>query len=223
MITAPSHGHFDGRTIALDSRPMLRAQPVVLVLCLVTLSCTTTATTTPGDANELDQAEPAAKPEPEPSPEPSPSAVALPECPSDPLAQGMLTTYCTEQGELAGFWVPVDTLKIPADAEILFDLEAAEAREQPRLLVALRGEELYIRRVACGACRRVTGRGFAGHLSRLSAAQVAAMQGALGLDEGHPLLDSGAKWVSFTSEPGGQQALNEVLSKVSEEPDSGGR
>jgi len=211
---------------------MPRARPALLAACLISLSCTTTTQADPQTASKPDSRtdagteaadldDPAAS---ETKPERSSSPAAeLPECPSDPAAKGMLAAYCTDAGELAGVWVPVDTLQIPDDVEIIFNVQGPDTTRQPALLIVLRDDELYIRQVTCGACRRVLGQGFAGQLSQLSPAQIGAVQVQLGLGPDLPALTTPEQWVEFTSGPKGVAALTTIASKTEGEVDGRGR
>ena len=148
------------------------------------------------------------------------AANALEDCPSE-AGRDQLTNYCTDAGKLAGQWVPVDMLKVPADAEIVFHHKPEGVKEAPELSVALVGQRLYIRQVTCGACRRVLGQGFAGHLAHLSEEQMRAVQAQLGLSEDMPLLNTPDQWRSFASDERGKGALTEIAGKT--EGETGGR
>ncbi|HVI03465.1 MAG TPA: hypothetical protein VM869_32450 [Enhygromyxa sp.] len=215
-----------------------RVLPALLAFCSLSIACTTT--TTKGDADTPKpntDAAPSGEPEPdwsdtdpgEPEPDPneqSPVARAMPadQLPACPSEQGnALANYCTQAGKLAGSWVPVDTLKVPDDVVIIFNAEGPDASKQTRLLIATRGDELYIEHVTCGACRRVLGQGFMGHVSHLSEDQRRELQTRLGLDGAMPVLDSTEAWASFCADERGKGALTQIASKTEGEAASGGR
>jgi hypothetical protein len=142
----------------------------------------------------------------------------LPACPADAGADA----YCTEDGKLAGRWVPVDTLKVPEDAELVFDAAHPDDEGQPSLSVAIHGETLYLRHVTCGSCRRVIGQGFSGAVARMTEDQRAAMQAKLGLAAELPVLADIEGWRAFASDERGAAALTE-LSTNTELGGGGGR
>jgi hypothetical protein len=179
---------------------------------LISLGCTVTTASVDADADapkpdskaaDADTNEPAAKQARAPSP-----ASELAECPK--AAEGPVS-YCTEDDKLAGSWSMVDKVRIPDDVEIIFNAEGSDTRQQSSLMIAVRGDELYIRHVTCGSCRRILGQGFVGHLSHMNAEQVAAMQATLGLGEDVELLDSGEKWASFARGEAGLAMLTEIV------------
>lgn len=197
-----------------------RALPALLAVCLIPLACTVTTTQVdgnepkPSSSADTKVADPA---EPDPAnddDDSKPNRVApptseLPDCPSG----GSLPSYCTDEGKLAGQWILVDTLKIPDDVEIIFNAENADASNQTSLLIAIRGEELYIKHVTCGACRRVLGQAFTGQLAHMSETQVRGMQTQLGLADDTPLLASADAWQSFCIDDAGKAALAQLAEK----------
>jgi hypothetical protein len=198
------------------------------LFCLLSLACTTSNTRADADEPRPDttvsvdwsDTDPA-PPEPDPHEiRTSPSvALDLPECPAE--RGGALIHYCTEDDKLVGSWVPVDTLKIPDDVEIRFNAEGPDQRTQTSLMIATRGEALYIRHVTCGGCRRVIGQGFFGYPSRMDASQLRAMQAQLGLGDDAPLLDSAEAWTRYCEDPAGKATLTKIAGKA--EGDAGGR
>jgi hypothetical protein len=216
-----------------------RVLPALLVLCSVSIGCTGT-TTTKADADAPKPNTSAAPKEDvgpdssdtDPSePEPDPNApkvdraplprAELPDCPTEP--GDAIASYCTDDGKLAGQWVPVDTLKVPDDVEVIFNAEGPDASKQTSLLIATLGEQLFIKQVTCGACRRVLGKGFAGHLSHMSEVQLRELQTELGLGTDMPTLDSAEKWASFASDERGKGALTQIASKSEGETATSGR
>jgi hypothetical protein len=129
----------------------------------------------------------------------------LPDCPADADAD----TYCTEDGKLAGRWVPVDTLRPPQSAQPIFEAKPTGIEKQPSLTILLEGETLYVEKVTCGSCRRVIGWGFSGELDALSDDQLRAIQTKLGLDR-EPLLDSPEAWRIFAGQDPGKAALTKL-------------
>jgi hypothetical protein len=144
------------------------------------------------------------------SPEAEPPARAappqLPDCPADADAD----TYCTAEGKLAGRWVPVDTLRPPESAQIIFEATHPDMEKQPSLVIMLDGETLYIKKVTCGSCRRVIGWGFSGQLDALSDEQLRALQTKLGFGREPTLLDSAEAWRNFAGGDG-----KDTLTRVS--------
>lgn len=205
---------------------MRRALPALLVVCLVQLGCSTApapvdtdqpkpnATAVSGEPTEAD------KPTGEDvKPTRAPIAAAeLPDCPPAADSRSVLVPYCTEDAKLAGAWVPVDTLKIPDDVEIIFNAGGPEGADQSSLMIAVLGDQLFARQVTCGRCRRVLGQGFAGHLSHMSAEQIAAMQTQLGLGEEVPALDSAEKWTSFARDAQGKATLTTLAGRTEAAP-----
>ena len=182
---------------------------IASLLAVCSLSCIVTSTL--GDGNEpgpskADGSDAADSPAPKPNAEP-PVAEPLPDCPTDESA---LTVYCTDSGKLAGKWVPVDTLRIPDDVEIIFNAEGPDTVRRSSLMIATRGDELYIAHATCRGCRRVLGQGFAGHLSHMSEAQLRELQTRLGLGVETPLLASNGAWASFCSDETGKLALSQI-------------
>lgn len=142
---------------------------------------------------------------------PARAAVAeLPDCPADADAD----TYCTDDGKLAGRWVPVDTLRPPTSAQTVFEATHPDIERQPSLVILLDGETLYIKWVTCGSCRRVIGHGFQGELAALSDEQLRALQTKLGLPADAPLLDSAAAWRRYVSDEPGKTTLTELSKHV---------
>ena len=149
----------------------------------------------PEQTPALDPEEPDAKPaRATPS---NDEAAELPDCPGADDE-----TYCTEDNKLAGQWVPVDMLRIPADAEQLFHAPHPDVDRQPSLTIAVNGETLYLHQVSCGACARVIGQGFRGELSALSEAQLAAVQARLGLPADTAPLRSAEMWGGYVTGEG---------------------
>lgn len=144
----------------------------------------------------------------EPGPPPVADA-ALPECPPDADAD----TYCTPSGELAGRWVMVDRLRVPASAETIFEAQHPEITEQPSLRVAIDGDTLYIAHVTCGACRRVMGNGFSGDPAALDPEQRRAIQDKLGLGDDVAALDGVEAWRKWAAGADGQAALAELAKR----------
>lgn len=217
---------------------MLRALPALLVLCLVQVGCTTTSAQVdtdqpkPNSKSDLGDADADKAPaddadadnkshEDKPSRAPI-AAAELPECPSAADSRSVLVNYCTEAGtetaKLAGAWVPVDTLRIPDDVEIIFNATGSDDAQRPSLLIAVRGDQLFVRQVTCGMCARVLGQGFAGHLSHMSAEQLAAMQTQLGLGDEIPTLTSVEAWTSFASAEQGKATLTTFAGKAEAAP-----
>jgi hypothetical protein len=134
----------------------------------------------------------------------------LPDCPADADAD----TYCTEDGKLAGRWVPVDTVNPPASAVAVFEALHPELEKQPSLVIKLDGETLYIEKVTCGSCRRVIGQGFSGQLDVLSDEQLRALQTKLGLGREPPLLDTAEAWRAFAGQDPGKALLTKLSTAV---------
>ncbi len=190
--------------------------PALLVACLLPLACTSTTAQVDDNAPEPDasaggerdgEADGAA---PQPAPEPGGRDLAaeLPDCEA---SEGEFTSYCTNDGKLAGRWMPADTLRVPADVEIVFDAKGPDRPPQARLQIATRGDELYIKHVTCGACRRIIGRGFVGYPARMSAEQLREVQGRLGLAaELAPLTDTAA-WAEYCRSEAGERALTQLV------------
>jgi hypothetical protein len=133
------------------------------------------------------------------------------DCPADADAD----TYCTQDGKLAGRWVPVDTLRPPAGAQPIFEATLPDLEKQPSLVISLVGATLYIKHVSCGSCRRVIGQGFSGELDTLSDEQLRALQSKLGLAGDSPLLDSPESWRSFCGQDPGKATLTKLAAAVS--------
>jgi hypothetical protein len=208
-----------------------RALPALLAVSLV-LGCTVTTTkadadapkpNTSADSSDADAPKPNPESEPEPSdPKPARAPVPRAELADCPAEQGTaIANYCTDDGKLAGSWVPVDTLKVPDEVEIIFNAEGPDATKQTSLMIATRGDELYIKQVTCGACRRVLGQGFAGHLSHMSEAQLRELQKQLGLGDDMPVLESTEKWTSFCGDERGKGTLTALASKAESETGTG--
>lgn len=210
---------------------MTRALPALLALCSITIGCTVSTTKADADTpkpNTSAEPEPdwsdtdPGEPEPDPNEQPPIARAPAEELPACPTEQGnALANYCTEDGKLAGTWVPVDLLKVPDDVVVIFNAEGPDTSKQTSLLIATRGDALYIKQVTCGACRRVLGRGFAGQLSHMSEAQLRELQTQLGLAQDLPLLEDAAKWTSFCADERGKAALTQIASKA--EGEAGGR
>jgi hypothetical protein len=139
-----------------------------------------------------------------------PKRAEAPDCPAD----ADVDTYCTEDGKLAGRWVPVDTLHPPAGAQPIFDAQHPDLEKQPSLTISLEGETLYIEKVTCGSCRRVIGDGFSGDLDALNDEHLIALQVKLGLSLEAPLLDSAEAWRSFAGDERGKGMLMELSASV---------
>lgn len=138
-------------------------------------------------------------------------AEELADCPEGDEARRAIAHYCTEDGKLAGEWVPVDTLRIPDDAEVIFHDPGTSTEGNTELTLAIRGEdELYIRHVTCGQCRRVIGQGFSGHLAAMSPEQIRELETQLGLAEDMPVLETTETWKSFAGDPRGSEALTKL-------------
>jgi hypothetical protein len=147
-----------------------------------------------------------ADPEAEGEPPARAGTPQLPDCPADADAD----TYCTEDGKLAGRWVPVDTLRPPESAQTVFEAAPADIEKQPSLTILLDGETLYIKKVTCGNCRRVIGWGFSGDLTALSDEQLRKLQTKLGFGREPQLLDSAEAWRSYAATDPGKATLNRV-------------
>lgn len=198
---------------------MLRLASSVLLL-LLPLACAVNVSEggsgdQPGKVDEASKpntpevvAEPEAQGEP---PARAPTA-ELPDCPADANVDD---TYCTEDGKLAGRWVPVDTLHPPTSAEIVFEASQPDIQQQPSLTILLDGETIYVKHVTCGSCRRVLGQGFSGALAALSDEQLRALQTKLGLAVDSPLMDSPDAWRSYIGGKPGKAALTELSKNVS--------
>jgi hypothetical protein len=145
-------------------------------------------------------------PEVEAEPPPRAPVPELPDCPADADAD----TYCTEDGKLAGRWVPVDTVRPPAGAQPIFESTHADLEKQPSLTISVEGETLYIEKVTCGSCRRVIGRGFSGALDAMSDEQLRALQNKLGIGREPTLLDSAEAWRSYAAQDPGKSSLTRV-------------
>jgi hypothetical protein len=150
------------------------------------------------------------EPEAEGEPPARASVPELPDCPADADAD----TYCTEDGKLAGRWVPVDTVNPPASAVAVFEALHPELEKQPSLVIKLDGETLYIEKVTCGSCRRVIGQGFSGQLDVLSDEQLRALQTKLGLGREPPLLDTAEAWRAFAGQDPGKALLTKLSTAV---------
>ncbi len=74
---------------------------------------------------------------------------------------------CTTDGIVAGRFLPVDMCDFPDDAQVLFSLTGL-SRERTGFELAVRGDEVWIRRLECAACRRILGTGFHGFLDRMA-------------------------------------------------------
>ena len=177
------------------------------------MSCTTASVG--ADTSDTDPPEPN-----EPDPNETQVARAPTDLPACPTEQGT-NDYCTEDAKLAGSWVPVDTLDVPDTVTILFNAEGPDASRQTSLMIAVQGEQLFIRHVTCGACRRVLGQGFSGWLPHLSEVQLRELQTRLGLGTDTPLRDSAETWTSFCGDEQGKAALTQLASKT--EGETGGR
>jgi hypothetical protein len=138
-------------------------------------------------------------------------AAELPDCPADANVDD---TYCTDDGKLAGRWVPVDTLRPPTSAQTVFEAASPGVEQQPSLIILLDGGTLYIKQVTCGSCRRVIGWGFSGQLDILNDEQLLALQVKLGLGFEAPLLDSADAWRHFTAQDSGKAELTELSKTV---------
>ncbi len=146
---------------------------------------------------------------------PQPPAAAEPvvepagTCKAEPDATQV---YCAG-AELAGQWRPVDHVRLPEGAVVLYEASAPDParRQQRQLTVAVLGEELIVRKVTCGNCRRVLGEGFTGRLDLLAEGQVLDVQARLGLPEG-PALRTAEAWRRY-AEGAGREALDGVLGR----------
>lgn len=141
-----------------------------LTLTLLLSTCTST---TSSESPRADLADPDPAPIVVVEDEPTPARATdadLPDCPDERATESL----CTESGKLAGRIAPVDTVRLPTDAEVIY-ASPEHGTDQQSLTIALRGETLWIRAVDCGACRRVMGHGFEGQLDHLSAEQLAAV------------------------------------------------
>jgi hypothetical protein len=199
---------------------MRRLSAPALLLLLLPLACVVHVREGgSGDQPEaLDQSE-ASKPngpevsEPEVEGEP-PARASTPsaaDCPADADAD----TYCTQAGKLAGRWVPVDTLRPPTSAQVVFEATHADIEQQPSLSILLDGETIYIKWIHCGSCRRVIGFGFSGDLAAMSDEQLRALQTKLALPPDSGLLDSGAAWRRYVDGDAGKATLTELSVHVS--------
>jgi hypothetical protein len=203
-----------------------RALPALLLVPTLALACT--STNNPGNAEQPEQvAADGSNGEGEVAPQTDGSAdgpnvlgsaLELADCPAEGDAHNMLVTYCNAAGKLVGSWSPVDLVRVPDEVEILFHAEHPDSKAQTSLLVCVHGEQLYIRHVTCGACRRVVGQGFAGVLAQMSAEQLRAMQKQLGLGEDLPALDSVARWREFAGDEQGKAVLIEISKRGSDSP-----
>ncbi len=145
----------------------------------------------------------------EPAPTPESPGAELPDCPAEAATRTVFENLCTPTGKLAGQWRAVDTLGIPADAEVIFEW-AGPTSPRPSLTIALRGDELWIGHVSCGDCRRVLGEGFAGHIGQLSKDQMLAVQERLGLGQDVGVLSSPEAWRSFVASDSGRALLEAI-------------
>jgi hypothetical protein len=197
---------------------MRRLASSVLLLLLPLACAVNVSEGTSGDQpGKVDEASKPNAPEAviEPEAEGEPPARAptaeLPDCPADADAD----TYCTDDGKLAGRWVPVDTLRPPTSAQIIFEAAYPDIEQQPSLIIMLEGETLYIKKVTCGSCRRVIGLGFSGELDALSDEQLLALQTKLGLGSRALVLDTADAWRRLATEDPGKAELTELAKTVS--------
>lgn len=115
--------------------------------------------------------------------------------PAQPDGQSIVpgSITCSHEGRVTGIYQPADFIPDPpATALILSEPKAVEFTNTA--YVALVGETVWVRRVLCGGCRRVTGWSFIGSVPELSTAQLLALQSAIGLDASVPALKSVAEW-----------------------------
>lgn len=138
-------------------------------------------------------------------------ATDLPDCPATE-GRNAWFTYCNDAGKLVGEWRPVDVIRPPEDAVVIFSAEGPDTGRGSRLTLAVRGDELYILHVTCDRCRRVLGQGFVGRPALLSAEQRESVQAQLGVSEDVPNLESVAAWTEFASDERGQTMLTELAS-----------
>lgn len=141
------------------------------------------------------------------TPPPADPHAELPDCPASP-GEDM---YCTEAGKLAGRWMMVDMLRVPEDAEPIFEAAPADHQRKPSLRIAVSGETLYLAHETCGSCARIMGQGFEGQLDALNEAQLLAVQARLGL-EGAPAMGSTQQWRDYAAGEG-QAALTELAAR----------
>jgi hypothetical protein len=197
---------------------LARTLPALLAVCLVPLACTVNTMRADADAPKQDgsadsqQADPT---DPDAAREdgddkPARASLAADELPDCPAENGTFVVYCTKANKLAGRWMAVDALEIPDDVEIIFNAEGPDSSRQSSLLIATRGDELFIKHVTCGSCRRVLGQGFAGHLSHMSEDQILGVQAQLGLGDDVGVLATGTDWASFARD----ERRNEVLTEI---------
>lgn len=210
----------------------MRARALLFATSLIAQACTVTTAlqhdpepkpNASGDARPSAPGPGAAPVEREPTrAPPSVAEDQLLDCPAPGVTKR--TIYCTESGKVAGGWVIVDSMQLPDDATIIFDVAGPDATRQTRLQIAVRGEELYITHVTCGACRRVLGRGFTAYLTHMREDQLRAMQTQLGLDAALPVLTDAAAWTTFCADERGKQALTRIAAlSESEAGDARGR
>lgn len=148
-----------------------------------------------------------------PSPPPAPAAPEPPAEPAADCAAGpeVVHAYC-EGTSVVGQWTAVDRMTVPDDAVELFMAAApgSGGSRGRRLTVAVRGEELFLRFVTCGACRRVLGEAFEGRLDQLDEPQVLHVQETLGL-KGEPAMGTAAAWTAFTKSAEGSRKLKDIV------------
>lgn len=206
--------------------------PALLALC--SIGCTTSGTSSSTSKADADRPSTGEDPGPDSSDTDSPEYVdpgppiasrapveQLPACPSE---QGdALANYCTDDGKLAGQWLPVDLLKLPGDVHIIFTALGPDHSKRSSLLIATRGDQLYIKQVTCGGCRRVLGQGFVGQPSQMSEAQLRELQTRLGLGTELPVLASTEAWASFCAGQPGEHVLTQIASKTEVEAPTSSR
>jgi hypothetical protein len=196
---------------------------LLVVVLLSSLACqpstsSTVATNEPHESNSRPNSTADVEPEPEPKPDPvedpkpdraEPTPVDLPVCP----AESEHPFYCDAHKQLVGSWMPVDHAKVPDDVEMIFEAEGGNT-DQSRLWIGISGNTLYIRHVTCGACRRVMGLGFIGHLDHMTSDQQRAVQKQLGLPDSAPLLETTEAWAVYAKTEAGIAALTEIAKKA---------
>ena len=142
------------------------------------------------------------------TPPPADPHAELPDCPGAPDED----MYCTEAGKLAGRWMMVDMLRVPEEAESIFEAAPADHERKPSLRIAVSGETLYLAHETCGSCARIMGQGFEGQLDALSEDQLLDLQARLGL-EGAAAMGSAPQWRDYAGGEG-QAALTELAART---------
>jgi hypothetical protein len=94
---------------------------------------------------------------------------------------------------VTGIYQPADFMPAPPETAVVLS-SPKEVVFTSTAYVALDGETIWIRRVTCGKCRRISGWSFIGNLPELDSKQLLTLQTAIGLDSTVPALRSAAEW-----------------------------